>query len=94
MDLTIKDIEDIALLARLNLSEQEKETLIKELGTLFNFVDKLQDLDTEGIEPLINTLSVYNVFRSDEVRQSPSREEMLSNAPLTEDGYYKVPKIM
>mgnify|MGYP000883453493 FL=1 len=94
MALTIAEVEHVALLARLSLSQMEKEQLAEQLGAILEYADRLKKLDTENIEPLDHILPVANVFREDAVKSSPDREEMLANAPMAEDGQYKVPKII
>lgn len=94
MALSIKEVEHVAWLARLSLSEQEKETFAAQLGSILEYVDVLNQLDTDGVEPLDHILPVFNVFREDVVKPSAPREEILSNGPLVEEGQYKVPKIM
>lgn len=94
MALTIKEVEHVALLARLELNETEKQLFAEQLSSILEYVDKLNELDTEGVEPLAHILPVYNVFRQDEIKPGSPREEILANAPLVEDGQYKVPKIM
>ena len=94
MALTIKEVEDIALLARLNLKEEEKENFTRQLNLVLDYTNRLHKLDTNNVEPVTYVLPVYNVFRDDVVCPSSPREEFLSNGPLLEDGQYKVPKIM
>ncbi|CFY01722.1 Aspartyl/glutamyl-tRNA(Asn/Gln) amidotransferase, C subunit [Syntrophomonas zehnderi OL-4] len=94
MALTIKEVEHVALLARLELDDFEKELFAQQLSSILEYVDKLNELDTDGVEPLAHILPIYNIFRKDEVKPSSSREEILANAPLVEIGQYKVPKIM
>ncbi len=94
MALSIKEVERVARLARLSLSQQEKETFAVQLGSILEYAGMLNQLDTNGVEPLDHILPVYNVFREDVVEPSAPREEILSNGPLVEDGQYKVPKIM
>ncbi len=94
MSLTIKEVEHVALLARLSLNDAEKQTFAQQLSAILNYVDKLNELDTKGIEPLSHILPVHNVFREDTARPGAPRDEMLANAPLVDDGQYKVPRIM
>lgn len=94
MALTIKEVEHVALLARLSLSEDEKNRFCEQLSSILNYADMLNSLPTDDVEPLTHILSVNNVFRTDEVKPSMDRDEMLANAPLAEDCQYKVPKIM
>jgi len=94
MALTIKEVEHVALLARLSLTAEEKMLFGEQLSAILNYADTLNRLDTEGIEPLTHILPVKNVFRSDLVKPSSPRDEMLANAPVAEEGHYKVPKII
>lgn len=94
MALTTKEVEHVALLARLSLTEEEKKTFTEQLSSILDYADTLKLLNTEGIEPLTHILPMNNVFRADEIRPSIPRDEMLANAPLAEEGQYKVPKII
>jgi aspartyl-tRNA(Asn)/glutamyl-tRNA(Gln) amidotransferase subunit C len=94
MALTIKEVEHVAMLARLSLSEDEKKIFGEQLSSILNYADTLNKLATDGVDPLTHILPAFNVFRTDEVQPSMPREEMLNNAPLAEEGQYKVPKIM
>ena len=94
MQITKQEVEYVAKLARLNLTEEEKETLNKNMEDIIEFANKLNSLDTEGVEPTAMILPMYNVFREDNVEASYNREEILKNAPSAEDGCFKVPKIV
>lgn len=94
MALTIGEVEHVALLARLALSEEEKQTFAEQLGYILDYANRLSELDTGGVEPLVNILPVFNVWRDDEVKPGSTREDILSNAPLLEAEQYKVPKII
>lgn len=94
MALTIQEVEHVALLARLNLSEDEKELFAEQLSSILQYVDQLNELDTSNVEPLYHILPIFNVFRADEVKSDTSREEILANASLVEDSQFKVPKII
>lgn len=91
--ITIKDVEHVAKLARLNLTEEQTEKFSKQLGDILEYVEQLNEVDTQGIEPMAHSVPIYNVMREDEVVQDLTRDEILSNAPLEEDGYFVVPKI-
>jgi aspartyl-tRNA(Asn)/glutamyl-tRNA(Gln) amidotransferase subunit C len=88
------DIEKVARLARLELTEEEKETFGNQLEQILNYMEQLNRLDTAGVEPTSHAIPIYNVFREDETRSSFSREEVLSIAPDQEDGQFKVPRII
>lgn len=94
MTITIAEVEQLAILARISLKATEKEQFARQLGAILKYADCLQAVDTEHIEPLIHILPIYNVYREDVVTTSPARDEILANAPLTEDGQYRVPRII
>ncbi|HHV15518.1 MAG TPA: Asp-tRNA(Asn)/Glu-tRNA(Gln) amidotransferase subunit GatC [Gelria sp.] len=94
MALTIKEVEDIAFAARLNLTEEEKKDFVQQLSLILDYTNCLNELDTDNIEPLIYILPVYNVFRDDVICPSSPRDGIMSGGPLLEDGQYKVPKII
>lgn len=94
MKITKETIEHVANLARLNLTEQEKEKLTIEMASIISYVDKLNELDTTNIEPRSHVLPMKNVFREDITLTSYDREKILNNAPSQEDGCFKVPKVV
>ena len=85
-------IEYVGILAKLELSEEEKEQAKKDMGRMLDYIDKLGELDTNGVEPMSHVFPVQNVFREDAVSNSDIREELLSNAPEQKDGMFVVPK--
>lgn len=85
-------IEYVGILAKLDLSEEEKDQAKKDMGRMLDYIDKLNELDTEGVEPMSHVFSVNNVFRSDEVANGDDSENMLLNAPQKKEGAYMVPK--
>jgi len=85
-------IEYVGILAKLSLSEEEKEQAKKDMGNMLDYIDMLTNLDTEGVEPLAHIFPVHNVFREDTVTNGDERERMLANAPEAKDGAFKVPK--
>jgi aspartyl-tRNA(Asn)/glutamyl-tRNA(Gln) amidotransferase subunit C len=93
MDVTKDTINHLALLARLNLDEQEKEELTDDLRHILDFVDQLQEVDTDGIAPLI-FLTHDNGDRSDTAVNELSNQEALLNAPEKKDGFFVVPKVI
>lgn len=94
MKITRKDVENVALLSRLEIPETEIETYTDNLNAFLEYADVLSSLNTEGVKPTAHVLPLKNVFRADEVQPSLSRDLALSNAPEQEDGYFKVPKIV
>ena len=88
------DIEKVARLARLELSEDEKETFENQMEQILTYMEQLNRIDTAGVEPTSHAIPVYNVFRDDEVKPSFPREEVLAIAPEEEDGHFKVPRII
>jgi aspartyl-tRNA(Asn)/glutamyl-tRNA(Gln) amidotransferase subunit C len=89
-----KDVEYVAWLARLDLSEEEKERFTKQLGQVLEHAEKIKSLDTEDIEPTSHVVPLKNVMREDRVSPGLSQEEALSNAPRREGGYFVVPRIL
>lgn len=87
-------LDRVALLARLELNEEEKELFSSQVGNIIEYVDKLNELDIDGVEPTAHVLPIKNVFREDELRPSLPREKVLRNAPRQSDGFYRVPKII
>lgn len=87
-------IENLANLARLDFNEEEKEEIKKDLQRMISFVEKLNELDTEGVEPLLHMTDETNVLRDDEIGGSITREAALQNAPSTDGVYFKVPKVI
>jgi len=94
MAVTIKDVEHIAKLAKLKFNEAEKEKLQTELNSILGYIDKLNELDLENVEPLENVNNTNNVFREDITGPSLTKEEALKNAPSKTDNFFKVPKVL
>ncbi len=92
--VTEKDLDMVALLSRLEIPEADKEKSRSQLDAFLQYVDNLSAIPTDDVEPLAHVLPIHNVFREDVVRPSLDRDLALSNAPLQEDGYFKVPKIL
>jgi len=94
MAITIKEVEYIARLANLEFSPEEKERFTHQLSQIIDYMGKLQQLDTEGVEPTSHIIPVSNVFREDRVRPSLPREDAVKNAPDKGEGFVKVPKFL
>ena len=94
MAVTKKDVESIAELARLYLTEEEKEDLTDVLNSILDYFDKLSELDTDNVEPLTHILPVQNVMRDDTVRASLGQEKALENAPKRDRGHFVIPKVI
>lgn len=92
MQITDETIDYVGILAKLSLSPEEKEQAKKDMSNMLEYVGKLNELDTEGVEPMSHTFSVNNVFREDVVTNQDDRDNMLKNAPESKEGAYKVPK--
>ena len=85
-------IDYVSILAKLELSEDEKEQAKKDMGRMLDYIDKLGELDTEGVEPMSHVFPIQNVFREDVVSNTDMKEELLSNAPDQKDGMFMVPR--
>jgi aspartyl-tRNA(Asn)/glutamyl-tRNA(Gln) amidotransferase subunit C len=94
MLVTKKDVEKISELARLKFNETELENFTEEMNKILSYVEKLNELDTENVEPLSHPNETINVFRNDELKQSISTEDALKNAPDKDDKFFKVPKVI
>jgi len=94
MAVTKKDVEKIAELAKLKFSEQELESFTHQMNEILNYMEKLNELDTENVEPLSHPVEQTNVFREDELKPSLTTEEALKNAPAKDERYFKVPKVI
>lgn len=91
--VTVKDVEYAAHLARLELTEEEKEKFTGHFSDIIGYFNQLNEVNTENIEPMLHVISVTNVTREDKAELPYSKEKILANAPLEEDGFFKVPKI-
>ncbi len=85
-------IEYVGILAKLELSADEREQAKKDMGSMLDYIDKLGELDTTGVEPMSHVFPVQNVFREDVVTNGDMREDILKNAPGEKDGMFMVPK--
>lgn len=94
MRLTKEEVEHVALLARLELSEEEKEQQTEHLNKILEAFAELQRLDTEDVEPTSHAIPMSNVFRPDEVRPSLPREVALANAPEEAEACFRVPRVV
>ena len=91
--IEIQDVEHVAKLARLELSEEEKVKFSKQLGDILKYVEQMNEIDTTGVEPMNHAMEFYNVMREDIVRYDNTRDELMANAPDCEADFFKVPKI-
>jgi aspartyl-tRNA(Asn)/glutamyl-tRNA(Gln) amidotransferase subunit C len=94
MEVNDKMIRDLANLSRLEFNEQETKDIKKDLEKMIRFVEKLNELDTSGVEPLLHMSANLNILREDEVSGSVSREEALKNAPDQDGRFFRVPKVI
>lgn len=85
-------IEYVGILAKLELSEEEKEQAKKDMGSMLDYIDKLNELDTSGVEPMSHVFPVNNVFREDVVTNGDEHEKILANAPEEKNQSFKVPR--
>jgi aspartyl-tRNA(Asn)/glutamyl-tRNA(Gln) amidotransferase subunit C len=92
--ITKEEVERVAHLARLHLSESELKTMTGQLDTILSYVVKLNELDTAGVQPMTHAFSVSNAFRDDQVFDSLAREEALANSPCQNGEAFVVPKII
>ncbi|MGM0378633.1 MAG: Asp-tRNA(Asn)/Glu-tRNA(Gln) amidotransferase subunit GatC [Bacillota bacterium] len=94
MSLKVEEVKHVAKLARLSFDEKEEKDFTEKLNEVVNYVEKLKEVDVEGVKPTYHALDVKNVFRDDEVKDSFEREDMLKNAPSHIAGCFEVPKVV
>jgi aspartyl-tRNA(Asn)/glutamyl-tRNA(Gln) amidotransferase subunit C len=94
MNIDKDTVEKIAHLARLEFDEKEKEQIINDMNNMLTFVNKLNEIDTSNVEPLIYMSDEVNVLREDEMKQDITQDEALKNAPKKDSDYFKVPKVI
>ena len=92
MEITKEMVDYVSTLSRLKLDEAEKEKMQGELQQIIAYMDVLNTLDTEGVEPMSHLFPVTNVFREDEVTNTDNRDKILKNAPGEKEGMFKVPR--
>lgn len=94
MALSRADVEKIALLARLKLSEAELEAMTRQLGQIVGYVEQLSQVDTTGVEPMAHAVEQFNVFAADTLHASLPREDVLANAPSADEECFLVPAVL
>lgn len=92
--ITLEEVEHVARLARLDLSDAEKERMRSQLDAILTYIDKLRQLNTDGVEPTSHAIPMVNVMRGDEVRPCFPAEAMLANAPERDGDFIRVPRII
>lgn len=94
MEVNDAMVDKLANLARLSFNDAEKQEIKTDLQRMIAFVEKLDELDLDGVEPLLHMSGEINVLREDEIKGSVSREQALKNAPQHDDQFFKVPKVI
>ena len=94
MKIDRKEVEQVARLARLDVNELDVGKLTRQLNTVLSYIDKLNELDTTGIEPMAHALPLNNVFREDGLKPSLESDRSLSNAPEQDDLFFRVPRVI
>lgn len=94
MKISPEEVAKVAALARLELSDEKIEEFTGQLGDILDYMDKLGELDTEGVEPMFTPVEQVSVMRDDKARKDYSREDVLSNAPETDGQFFIVPRIV
>lgn len=94
MKVSKEVLENVAVLSRLSIPEEQTDKYLGQLDKFLTYVDNLANVDTADVKPTTYALPMQNVFREDAVKESLDREAALANAPLKEDGYFKVPKVL
>jgi len=94
MKISEKSVENVARLARLHLDPSDLKVMTKQMDAILGYVDKLNELDTDGVEPMAHAVPMSNAFREDEIGRSIGTERALQNAPAADETCFKVPKII
>jgi aspartyl-tRNA(Asn)/glutamyl-tRNA(Gln) amidotransferase subunit C len=94
MSVTLKDVEHVAALAKLSFAPAEMNLLTTQLNTILEYMDQLNALDTDAVEPLSQVIELSNVFRDDRRAPGLTRDQALANAPSQDGAFFKVPKVI
>ncbi len=94
MKLSTADVEYVAKLARLEVSNQEKEKFTAQLNDILLYIDKLNELNTQGVAPMSHAIAVTNAFREDKIAESLGTQKALANAPDARGEFFRVPKVI
>lgn len=94
MSLDKKDVEKVARLARLAITDDEAEKYGEQLSNIINFVEQLKEVDTENVEPLASVVDIQLRLREDEITDGGIRDDILANAPESLEGFFVVPKVV
>lgn len=94
MKVTREDLKNVAVLSRLEIAEDKADGYISQMDAILSYMDNLSEINTDAVKPTTYALPMENVFREDVVKPSLDRELALSNAPLKEGGYFKVPRVL
>mgnify|MGYP001408764149 FL=1 len=94
MKIDIKTIEKLASLSKLKFTKEELDLISKDMSKMVDFINQLDEIDTEGVEPLIHVNEGFNNWREDEIREMLDQKEALSNSPIKDSTYFKLPKVL
>ena len=94
MKLSTKEVEYVARLARLEVTDKETEKFTAQLNDILGYIDKLNEIDTTGVEPMTHAIAVTNAFREDKIVESIGTEKSLANAPDGRGEFFRVPKVI
>lgn len=94
MPVSLKEVENVAALARLSFTDEEKERLMAVMNSILDYFDKLSELDTSAVEPLTHILPIQNVMRDDTVKESFDQKTALANAPKSARGHFLIPRVI
>ena len=94
IEITADVVRHIGLLGRIELTDEEVKTFGEQLANILHYVDKLQELDTDGVEPMAHAVEIHNVLADDTPRESLTPDQALANAPQRDGDYFKVPKVI
>lgn len=94
MSVSLEEVRHLAALSEINLSDEELTALTTDIDSIIDYINQLDELDTDGIEPTFQLTGLKNVWRNDDIEPQLAREELLALAPAQEDNQVKVPKVL
>lgn len=94
MSVSLEEVRHLAALSEINLSDDELTALTTDIDSIIDYINQLDELDTDGIEPTFQLTGLKNVWRNDDIEPQLAREELLALAPAQEDNQVKVPKVL
>ncbi len=94
MKISVEEVKHVATLARLAFPEDELDAFTQQLNSILTYIEKLEELDTEGVEPTFHAVSLDTPYREDKIKDSPGPDVILANAPERDEDFFVVPRVI